>query len=115
MRKAYFLSSCDTCKRILKELPVDANFDLQDLKEKPITEEELQILFAHSKSYAQLINKRAKLYRDQDLKNKTLTESDCKALLLSHYTFLKRPVFRIDDKIFIGNSKKTIQEVHQAL
>ena len=42
------------------------------------------------------------------LKDKNLTEDDYKELILSHYTFLKRPVFIIEDKIYVGNSKKVV-------
>jgi arsenate reductase len=42
------------------------------------------------------------------LKDKDLTEADYKSLILKEYTFLKRPVIIIKDKIFIGNSKKEI-------
>jgi arsenate reductase (glutaredoxin) len=50
-----------------------------------------------------------------DLKNKSLNESDFKKYLLEHYTFLSRPVFIIEDKIYIGNSQKNIIDVIKAL
>jgi arsenate reductase len=50
-----------------------------------------------------------------DLKNRSLTEEDFKKYILEHYTFLSRPVFIIDDKIFIGNGQKNIIEVIKAL
>jgi len=58
-----------------------------------------------------LLNKRAKLYTEMGLKNKILSESDCKQLILDAYTFLKRPVFIVENEIFIGNSKKVIAEL----
>ena len=39
----------------------------------------------------------------------TLHEDDFKALILDHYSFLKRPVFIDGDRIFIGNDKKTVE------
>ena len=68
-----------------------------------------------SGSYESLFSKRAQLYRKRDLKNKDLKEEDFKNLILEHYTFLKRPVFMLDGKIFIGNSKKTVEAVKQQL
>jgi arsenate reductase len=50
-----------------------------------------------------------------DLKNKSLLEADYKMYLLQHYTFLSRPVFIIDGKIYIGNSQKNIAEVIKVL
>ena len=37
-------------------------------------------------------------------------EKDFKNLLLEHYTFIKRPILMYDDKVFVGNSSKTILE-----
>lgn len=115
MKKTYFLSTCDTCKRILKEVQLDDTFELQDIKNQPLSEKQLEELYLSSGNYESLINKRARLYTSRDLKNKNLKESDYKELLLEHYTFLKRPVFILDKKIFIGNSKKTIESVIETL
>jgi len=68
-----------------------------------------------SGSYEALFSKKAQLYKSMDLKNKSLTESDFKKYLLEHYTFLSRPVFIIDGKIYIGNGQKNIIEVIKAL
>ena len=46
-----------------------------------------------------------------DLKNQVLTEADIKQLILDEYTFLKRPVIIFNDSIFIGNSKKNIDNL----
>jgi len=42
------------------------------------------------------------------LKDQTLEDVDYKQLILSDYTFLKRPVIIIDKDIYIGNDKKNI-------
>lgn len=110
MKKVYYLSTCDTCKRILKELQPSEEYTLQDIKSEPVTPDQLNELYTLSGSYEALFNKRARLYMERNLKNQNLSEDDYKALLLEHYTFLKRPVIRVDDKLFIGNSKNTIQE-----
>jgi arsenate reductase len=108
MKKIYFLQTCDTCRRILKEVNTDG-FERQEIKANPVNIMQLEEMHALSGSYEALINKRAKLYTALDLKNKTLSEADYRQYLLKEYTFLKRPVFRIDDEIFIGNSKKVIE------
>jgi arsenate reductase len=94
--------------RILKELKPSSNFILQDIKEEEITVAQLEYMHKLSGSYEALFSKRAKLYKEMDLKNQPLNERDYKHYILQHYTFLKRPVIIADNTIFIGNSKKVI-------
>ena len=110
MKKVYFLQTCDTCRRILKEVNTDG-FERKEIKATPITHSQLEQMHKISGSYEVLFNKRAKLYKKMDLKNQLLSEADYRQFILDEYTFLKRPVFIIDDEIFIGNSKKVIEEL----
>lgn len=114
MNKIYYLSSCDTCRKIIKSLP-ENNLVFQDIRQDPITEEQLEEMHKLSGSYEALFSKKAQLYKSMDLKNKSLTEADFKKYILEHYTFLSRPVFIIDGKIYIGNSQKNVAEVINAL
>ena len=111
----YYLSSCSTCKRILTELPLPATAELQEIKTNPLSEKQLVELYNMTNSYEALFNKRARLYKSLDLKNKKLSEQDYKAYLLKEYTFLKRPVIKMNQQVFIGNSKKTVEAAKQAL
>lgn len=115
MKKIYFLSTCDTCKRILADLDASAAFELQDIKKDPLTRQQLEHLRELSGSYESLFSKRARLYKERNLKEKELSEEDYKNLLLEHYTFLQRPVVVTEQKIFIGNSKKTIAAAKASL
>ena len=115
MNKIYFLASCDTCRKIIKSLPKDHNLVFYDIKQNPITVEELEEMRKLSGSYEALFSKKAQLYKSRDLKNKNLTENDFKNLILEHYTFLSRPVFIIDDEIYIGNSQQNIHQVLKKL
>jgi len=115
LKKVYHLSTCDTCKRILKEVNLPDDVEQQDIKTEPITSTQLEEMQSLSGNYESLFSKRAQLYRKRDLKNKDLKEEDYKNLILEHYTFLRRPVFMLDGKIFIGNSKKTVEAVKQQL
>ena len=111
MKKVYFLQTCDTCKRILKEVnPTD--FERQEIKSNPVNVAQLEEMHKLSGSYEALFNKRAKLYKVLDLKNKPLSEADYRKFILEEYTFLKRPVFMVEDTIFIGNSKNVIAELN---
>jgi arsenate reductase len=113
--KIYYLASCDTCRKIIKSLPKDNNLVFHDIKQDPITVEELEEMYALSGSYEALFSKKAQLYKSMGLKDKSLTEDDFKKYILEHYTFLSRPVFIIDGKIFIGNSQQNILQVMKAL
>ena len=85
MNKIYYLSTCDTCKKIIKVWSPTEELILIDLKKNPINQKQLKELYELSKSYESLFNK-------------------------EHYTFLKRPILLINDKLVIGNSKKSINE-----
>ncbi|WP_425656669.1 arsenate reductase family protein [Tenacibaculum ascidiaceicola] len=114
MKKVYFLQTCDTCRRILKEVNLDG-FEKQEIKANPVSVAQLEEMRKLTDSYESLFNKRAKLYREMDLKNQNLTEADYKQYILDEYTFLKRPVFIVDNQIFIGNSKKVVESLKALL
>lgn len=114
MKKVYFLQTCDTCRRILKELNL-IGFEKQEIKSNPITVAQLEEMYSLSRSYEALFNKRAKKYKAMGLKNEMINENDYRQLILDEYTFLKRPVFIIGEQIFIGNSKKEIERLKTKL
>lgn len=115
MNKIYYLASCDTCRKIIKSLPQNHDLVFHDIKQNPITVEELEKMHKLSGSYESLFSKKAQLYKSMDLKNKSLTEADFKKYILEHYTFLSRPVFIINEKIYIGNTQQNILQVMKAL
>lgn len=107
--KLYYLSSCSTCSRIMKELEITAdNFELQDIKTNKITAKQLDEMKALSGSYESLFSRRSLQYAARGLKDKTLTEQDYRDLILEEYTFLKRPVAIVGKEIFIGNTKENV-------
>ena len=114
-KKIYHLSTCDTCKRILKELQPLDDVVLQDIKSVAITPAQLEEMKLLSGSYESLFSKRARMYKEKALGSKDLKEEDYKGLILEHYTFLKRPVIVIDNHIFIGNAKKEIAAAKEVL
>jgi len=54
-------------------------------------------------------------YRSMGLNQMKLEEKDYRNYILQEYTFLKRPVVIVDDKIFIGNAAKTVDAAKKAL
>lgn len=117
MKKIYFLSSCSTCIRIIRELGIksDESFVFQDIKSEKIMAFQLDEMAGIAGTYEDLFSKKAIKYKELDLKNKSLKESDYKKLILEEYTFLKRPVILLNDKIFVGNSKLVIDQARQEL
>ena len=115
MKKIYYLGTCNTCTRIITELNFPEDFILQDIKTEPITESQIEDMRALTNSFEDLFSKRARLYKELGLKDKSLSEDDLKKFILEHYTFLKRPVILFNDLIFIGNSKKTVEAAKQAI
>ena len=112
--KVYHLSTCNTCKRIIAELPLD-KLDLQDIKTDKITAEQLDEMRQLAGSYEALFSRRSRQFRPRGLQEKNLTEADYRDLMLEEYTFLKRPVIVYGDKIFIGNAKKEVEGAREAL
>lgn len=108
MKKIYYLKTCDTCKKILKSFSTEG-FEFQEIKTQPISHLQLEELYALSGSYTSLFSRRAKKYAAMGLKVQDLSEKDIKQLILSDYTFLKRPVIVIDQHIFIGSDKKNLE------
>lgn len=114
MHKIYTLSTCDTSKRILKPLDLAA-FEVKDIKKESITPDELEEMKEKIGSFESLFSRKAKNYSLLGLKNKDLKESDYRALILSDYTFLKRPVILIDNEIFVGNQKSNVEALYKKL
>ena len=115
MKKIYHLGTCGTCQRILKELQPLEGFTFQEIKTEAITISQVVAMRDLAGSYEALFSKRARLFRQQGLHEKQLSEADYKNLILEHYTFLKRPVILVNDQIFIGNSKKVVEAAKVAI
>jgi arsenate reductase (glutaredoxin) len=112
MKKAYCVSTCTTCQRILKDSDlIKKGYSYQNIKEEKITSAQLDEMKAMIGSYESLFSRRALKYKAMGLKDKNLTEKDYRDLILHEYTFLKRPVIISGKKIFSGSEKKTVAEV----
>ncbi len=115
MDKIYYLSTCDSCRRILKELEPVGDAMLIDIKTHPLSSSQLDEMRELAGSYESLFSRRARLYRERGLNEQNLSEENFKALILEHYTFLKRPVMIFGEKIFIGNSAKIVAAAKETL
>lgn len=114
MNKVYFLKTCSTCSKIMAPLDLE-KIEQIEIKSKGISEDQLQEMKNLSGSFESLFSRTAIKYRALGLNEKQLKEEDYKKLILEEYTFLKRPVFILENEIFVGNSKKTVEQAHAKL
>lgn len=91
------------------------DFVFQDIKNEKITGSQIDEMNALAGSYEKLFSRRSMKYKSLGLAQKVLTESDYRQLILDEYTFLKRPVFLIENEIFIGNDKSTLAKVAEKI
>lgn len=138
VNKIWYLSTCDTCKRIINELDLknkdfefqdtdkskissiqNSNknlFEFQDIKKEIISKEDLEEISNQTGlNYEELFNKRAQKYSKTSLKEELKSNEDFKKAILEEYTFMKRPIIKIENKYFVGNSKKVVEEAKSNL
>ena len=116
MKKIYHLGNCTTSKAIIKETGITpAKFEMHDIKISSISPEQLEEMKKLAGSYEALFSRRAMKYKEWGLKDKKLTEKDYRNYILNEYTFLKRPVVIVNDKIFIGSEKKNVAALKKAI
>lgn len=111
----FYLQTCDTSKRIIKDLGLDSGFVLREIKSNQITPQELDEMKELAGSYEALFSRRSRQFAAKNLKGVELTESQYRDLILEEYTFLKRPVTILNGEIFIGNSTKEIERLRAKL
>src|ERR1700740_1112355 len=103
MNKIYYLSTCDTCKRIISDLGLkEKKFEFQDIKTEKMTPAQLSEMKKAVGSYEALFSRVSLKYKALGLAQKQLTEEDYRKYILEEYTFLKRPVIFIGNKVFVG-------------
>ena len=114
MKKIYHLSTCTTCQAIIRDMP-KKGFEMQDIKFEKVTPAQLEQMKDMIGSYEALFSRRALKYKELHLKDKRLGEKDYRKHILEEYSFLKRPVIIIHEKIFAGSEKKTLESLKKAL
>lgn len=92
-----------------------ADWRVRDIETEPLGPAELAELAALAGGYEPLFSRRARLYRARGLHERTLGEDEYRALMLEHYTFLRRPVMRVGEGVWAGSSKSTLAQVVRAV
>jgi arsenate reductase len=109
--KIYHLATCSTNARIIEETAArkKKSITFQEIKTEPITPGQIDEMKKLAGSYEALFSRVALKFRSLGLNEMQLTEKDYRKYILQEYTFLKRPVMIINNKIFIGNTKKNVE------
>jgi len=115
MKKLFYLSTCSTCKRLMSGWNLPTDLELVDIKTNIYTAADLAEMHRLTGSYEALFSKRSQNFVAQGLKDTIKSDEDYGKLLPTDYTFLKRPVLVYEDQIFVGNDKKTDEEVKRLL
>jgi len=115
MKKIYYLSTCDTNRRIIRRLGELEDFVRQDIKTEAITAAQLKEMKRLAGTYEALFSRRAIKFKEMGLKDQVLLEDDYRRLILQEYTFLRRPVIIAGDKIFVGNEEKTVAAAEKTI
>ncbi len=111
----YWLPNCSTCKKAVRFLE-NQNVkitDFHNLKENPLTREEVEKLAEKVGGAGELFSRRAIKYREMKLNERELSDVEMLDLMASEYTFIKRPVLVFGEKEIAGFSEKSYKEFLQ--
>jgi arsenate reductase len=109
VKRVYHLGTCSTCKRILGEVTWPNDISFIDIKKQAITPEVLDALKEQYGTFEAVFSKKAKRY--VEVKDSITGDDDYKELILSDYTFLKRPVILYGDFYSVGNDRAAIERL----
>lgn len=90
-----------------------SNFTLREIKSSPVSEVELEEMVKLAGSYEALFSRKSMQIKARNIDLSQLDEKQYRQLILSHYSFLKRPVVITEQQIFIGNDKAVQEELRQ--
>ncbi len=108
----YWLENCSTCqkaKRFLERHDLK-NFEIRDIKENPLSRDEVVKLSVMLGGADNLFSRRAVKYREMKLNERELAAPEMIGLMAGEYTFLMRPILVIGDQAIAGFFEKTFQD-----
>ncbi|CAN5633638.1 arsenate reductase family protein [soil metagenome] len=108
----YWLPNCTTCQKAKRQLERHrvSITKLRDLKEEPLSREEVENLAEMLGGAENLFSKRAVKYREMKLSERELSEEEMLDLMTAEYTFLKRPILVKDGKAIAGYFEKMFDD-----
>ncbi len=104
----YWLPNCTTCQKAMRRLERHrvSVTRFRDIKEEPLTREEVEKLAKMLGGANELFSKRAIKYREMKLNERELSETEMLDLMSTEYTFLKRPILVVNGKASAGYFEK---------
>lgn len=111
----YWLPHCSTCKKaaqFLENQNVEIS-DFRNLKENPLSREEVETLAKQLGGADEVFSRRAIKYREMKLQSRELSDAEMLDLMASEYTFIKRPVLVSGERAIAGFSEKKYKEFLQ--
>ncbi|MDX5326850.1 MAG: hypothetical protein LPK80_11390 [Bacteroidota bacterium] len=111
----FYLSTCDTCRRILKLWTPSQDVILREIKAEPIDATELDRLMGKVGNYKDLLNTRSRKLKEWAIDWRSLSDAETRELILRDYSLLKRPILETPDRVLAGNSKKVVEEARTLL
>lgn len=104
----YWLPNCSTCQKAKNFIERHGirDYELRDIKENPLTHEEVEKMAKMLGGAEELFSKRAVKYREMKLNERELSSTEMLDLMADEYTFLKRPILVIDGKAEAGFFEK---------
>jgi arsenate reductase len=113
----YGLPYCTTCQKAVAYLEDQKGVTIRsfrNLKEEPLSMDEVRDLADKVGGVEKLFSKRAMKYRQMGLHEKELSEDDLLRLMTEEYTFVTRPVIVRGDRATAGFSAKRVDAlVHE--
>jgi len=106
----YWLPYCSTCQKAVaylqeKGVPIRG---YRNLKEQPLSEDDVRALAAKVGGVEKLFSKRAMKYRQMGLHEQQLSDDDLVRLMAEEYTFVTRPVLVCGDRATAGFGAKRV-------
>lgn len=104
----YWLPNCSTCQKAkgFIERHGIRDFTLRDIKEEPLSREEVIKLKKMLGGAEELFSRRAVKYREMKLNEREVSKAEMLDLMSEEYTFLKRPILVMDGKAIAGFFEK---------
>ena len=104
----YWLPNCTTCQKAMRRLERHrvSVTKFRDIKEEPLTHEEVEKLAKMLGGASELFSRRAVKYREMKLNERELSDAEMLDLMSTEYTFLKRPILVINGKAAAGYFEK---------
>ena len=109
----YLKPTCSTCKKALEILDEKSlEYDSVNYYEQPVSEKELTGLIEKLNiDPDKLLRKRASVYSELGLENKTLAISEVVKLVLKHPDLLQRPIVSCGNEVILARPAENIKSL----